>query len=379
MKTVVLMLFAIVALVLPTSAQVSDTLIFSGQASAWISYNFDQDFSLWAGARYIPQVNYRIEKNRHLLDAEFSANINGSIGIQPFDTLLSDGQLKPYRVWARFSGRQFEIRAGLQKINFGSATLLRPLMWFDKIDPRDPLQLSDGVWGLLGRYYFLNNANLWLWVMVPSENPKTWEFSGSNQKYPELGGRFQLPVPKGEIAFSGHWRTIDTRENLLNIPEFASVPETRFGLDGKWDLAIGLWFEASQTSVSKSLGNLTHQSLLTVGADYTFGIGNGLNLIFEHLQAASGEKAFNYSGSLAFTGISFSYPISISENLGFMTYFDWRSHNFYNFLDYKRQLKNIDLHIIVFANPKNYQMPYQASENMMLAGKGIQIMGVFNH
>ena len=30
----------------------------------------------------------------------------------------------------------------------------------EDIDPRDPLQLTNGVWGLLGRYYFMNNANL---------------------------------------------------------------------------------------------------------------------------------------------------------------------------------------------------------------------------
>jgi len=56
-------------------------------------------------------------------------------------------------MWIRLSTKQFELRAGLQKINFGSATLLRPLMWFDKIDPRDPLQLTDGVYALLARYY----------------------------------------------------------------------------------------------------------------------------------------------------------------------------------------------------------------------------------
>ena len=63
----------------------------------------------------------------------------------------------------RYSSDQFELRLGLQKINFGSASMLRPLMWFDQMDPRDPLHLTDGVWGLLARYYFLNNANIWLW------------------------------------------------------------------------------------------------------------------------------------------------------------------------------------------------------------------------
>ena len=66
---------------------------------------------------------------------------------------------------------KLHIEPGLQKINFGSATMLRPLMWFDQVDPRDPLQLTDGVWGVLGRYYFLNNANIWLWGLYGNKNP----------------------------------------------------------------------------------------------------------------------------------------------------------------------------------------------------------------
>jgi len=360
-------------------AQKSDTLIFSGQASVWANYNFDQDFSFVSGARYIPQINYQAFKERNLFDAELSLNMNGSAALRPFDSLYGDASLKPYRIWVRYSGPQFEVRAGLQKINFGSATMLRPLMWFDKLDPRDPLQLTDGVWGLLGRYYFLNNANLWLWIILPSENPKTWEFAGSDKKYPETGGRVQLPVRKGEIAFSGHWRMADTQNNSLNLPEYSSIPETRLGLDGKWDLGIGLWIEASQTSFSKNLGNLTHQSIVSLGVDYTFGIGNGLNLVVEHLQAASGEKLFSYSASIGFTGLSLSYPLSMSDNLSAITYFDLQNKQSYNFVSYKRQLKNLDLHIMAFLNPKNYQMPYQTTDNMMLAGKGLQLMLVYNH
>jgi hypothetical protein len=171
----------------------------------------------------------------------------------------------------------------------------------------------------------------------------------------------------------------DTQNNSLNLPEYSSIPETRLGLDGKWDLGIGLWIEASQTSFSKNLGNLTHQSIVSLGVDYTFGIGNGLNLVVEHLQAASGEKLFSYSASIGFTGLSLSYPLSMSDNLSAITYFDLQNKQSYNFVSYKRQLKNLDLHIMAFLNPKNYQMPYQTTDNMMLAGKGLQLMLVYNH
>lgn len=273
------------------AAQHRDSLIFGGQASAWINFNPDQKLSLNSGVRYIPQLNYELSSGNRKFDVEFSLNLNANTGIRPFDSLTGNAAGKPYRAWLRYSGRQFEVRLGLQKINFGSAQMLRPLMWFDQVDPRDPLQLTDGVWGLLGRYYFLNNANIWLWVLYPSDKPKTWEFTGTNAKIPEAGGRLQLPVFSGEIGLSYHHRITDTRENPAGFRQVARMPENRFGIDGRWDAGAGLWFEATHTGLH-DFGELTQQDLLTLGMDYTFGIGNGLNIIAENLIAATGEKAF---------------------------------------------------------------------------------------
>ena len=115
-----------------------------------------------------------MEKKR-LIDFEASANIYGNAGIHFFDSASADGNISPYRVWGRYSTKQLEVRLGLQKINFGTATMLRALRWFDEVDPRDPLQLTDGVWGGLARYYFLNNTNIWIWVLYGTDRPKGME------------------------------------------------------------------------------------------------------------------------------------------------------------------------------------------------------------
>src|SRR5512133_1230769 len=176
MKIPVLKWILCLSFAIPSALIAQDSLTFQGQASAWINLNSGNDLPLFGGVRYIPSLDYQIRfLNQKMLDFEFSANINGSAGVHPFDTVYTLARLKPYRAWVRYSGEQFEIRAGLQKINFGSASMLRPLMWFDKLDPRDPLQLTDGVWGLLARYYFLNNANLWLWGLYGNDKPKAWE------------------------------------------------------------------------------------------------------------------------------------------------------------------------------------------------------------
>lgn len=142
-----------------------EKLLFSGQLSAWGQFSPDIPTKFWLGGRYIPQLNFNIPlKNNQLFDIEASANLFGDMGIQS-GNISTDGKIKPYRAWARYSSTRMEARIGLQKINFGSAQMFRPLMWFDSMDPRDPLQLTDGVWGGLFRYYFPNNSTLWLWSL----------------------------------------------------------------------------------------------------------------------------------------------------------------------------------------------------------------------
>lgn len=357
-----------------------DTLAFKGQLSAWINGNPDNTLPVYSGIRYIPAFNYGINlKKEHLIDFEASANINGTVGFHPFDSTRLDGKIKPYRLWMRYSADQFEVRLGLQKINFGSASMLRPLMWFDQLDPRDPLQLTEGVWGLLGRYYFLNNANLWIWGLYGNNKPKAWETGKTNNRFPEVGGRFQTPMPKGEVAFSYHFREADTRDMGNGIGALTQIPENRFGIDGKWDLGIGLWFEGSWIHKSKNIGLLTNQEVMNLGADYTFGIGNGLNAVVENLLVSFGEKAFDFTNTGYFTGSSLSYPLGLIDNISSIFYYDWTNRNLYSFLNLKRQYNKVSFYIMAYWNPRNYKMPQQNESGTLFSGKGFQVMLVYNH
>ncbi len=353
---------------------------YRGQASAWTNYNLANELDLWGGARYIPQLNFEYGTvAKGLFDIEASANINGTLGTLPFDTLYSHGKIKPYRLWARYSNQQLEIRAGLQKINFGSASMIRPLMWFDKVDPRDPLQLTDGVWGILGRYYFLNNANVWLWTLYGNKEAKTWEIGNTSQQRPEFGGRVQLPVPKGEVAFSYHNREVD-KSGMGEMPDIVEiVNENRFGLDGKWDLGVGLWFEAAWMQKGKNMGMFTNQVSACIGTDYTFGIGNGLNMVFEQLLFAYDENPFGMENPYSFSILSVNYPMGFSDNLSVLFYFDWNSNDIYNLVTWNHQFRRFTFYAMGYSNPKNYNIPLTANEVNLFAGTGVQLMLVFSH
>ncbi len=257
--------------------------------------------------------------------------------------------------------------------------MIRPLMWFDKLDPRDPLQLTDGVWGILGRYYFLNNANLWLWALYGNKEAKTWEIGNTSLQRPEFGGRLQLPVPKGEVAFSYHNREVD-KSGMGEIPAIVEiVNENRFGLDGKWDLGVGLWFEAAWMHKSKNMGIFTNQFSACVGIDYTFGVGNGLNLIFEQLLFAYDEKPFAFENPFAFSTLSLNYPLAMNDQLSTIFYYDWKNNDIYNLVTWNHQFSRFTFYAMGYSNPKNYNIPLTANDVNLFAGTGIQIMLVISH
>ncbi len=364
---------------LPLAAQSGDTLLWSGQITGWMGYRTQQVLPMEAGLRYLPALQYEYKKPHHRIDLELSANAYASVAGRCCDSISIDGRLKPYRAWARYAWDQAELRLGLQKISFGSAVMFRPLMWFDRIDPRDPLQMTDGVWGLMGRYYWLNNANLWLWTLWPSSSPKSWEWAPSASKIPEIGGRFQHPLPGGEFGLTTHWRMADPQDNTLAVNHKKEYPEYRLGLDAKWDAVAGLWLESSWTHAAAPLGVLRNQVLLTLGVDYTFSLGNGLHVVNENLIASMFDTKASLQQSLVFSGISLSYPLSLLDQVQTMVFHDWKSQHSYAFININRKYDQWAIHLMAYWNPTEYLLPTQQDGGAVFAGRGLQCMLVYHH
>jgi len=363
------------------TALLSQNFGLRGMLSGWITVNTNKANKPQLGLRYIPE--FSLEKSlsqKYTFDIEFSLNAYGTGQVHSLDDIRTDGDIKPYRMWLRFSSSQFEARLGLQKINFGSALLLRPLMWFDRIDPRDPLQLTDGVYGLLLRYYFLNNANIWLWGLYGNDDLKGWESMSSHGKSIEFGGRFQAPLGNGELGFTYHRRQIEVKGLLQEVVlDKSLIPENRYALDGKWDIGIGLWFEAALIHQHSEYLPFSWQRALNIGMDYTFGLGNGLNVIGEHFIFESSMEAFGSGEGIEFSALSLNYPLSILDNINCILYYDWDNDDLYSFMNWRRTYDKWIINVIGFWNPKRFQI-YQAQPgNNLFAGKGIQIMVVFNY
>jgi hypothetical protein len=346
---------------------------FSGQGSGWLSGRYDSAFSGRAGLRCIPTLEVEWQR----FDAEATMNAFVAAEGQSRESVDTDARLQLYRLWARLSTDRFEARAGLQKVNFGSATLLRPLQWFDRIDPRDQLGLTDGVYGLLGRYYFQNNANLWAWGLIGNSEPKGWEYIGSERWKPEFGGRVQLPVLHGELA-----ATLHHRRAVQETPGITSqLDDDRLGLDGKWDVGVGCWFEAAlmRRGFGRSWENDDWQRMATVGLDYTFGVGNGFSLITEHMLAGKAWEPFGrgYADDAQVSTLMVSYPLGILDNVRGIVMFDWSNKDLHSYVGWQRTLDNWLFSIAAFWNPDtpaSFGAPGAGA-----AGKGVQVMVVYNH
>jgi hypothetical protein len=352
-------------------------LKFSGQLSAWGIMNTQNNFDGQLGGRYLPKLTFKSDTVAGgQIAAEVSANLVGSLGIPSLDNINDNGKISPYRAWIKYERKQFEVRAGLQKINFGSANMIRPLMWFDELDPTDPLKLTNGVYSILFRYYFLNNANIWIWGLYGNDKVRGLDAEESISTVPEYGGRFQFPVPKGELAFSAHHRTKDGE--LILGQNGKHIQENKVGVDGKWDLKVGFWLETSYSNSRYSKDMIQDLMLYNVGLDYTFPLGTGLNVATEFFYLDNRFRKIEQTVNAAYSTIQMSYPLGLFDNVGFMAYYDWNNENIYSFVNWQRTYDHITLHVLAYWNPEIFAIPGQEEMNLF-GGKGAQIMLVWNH
>jgi len=348
----------------------SQTVEVHGQASGWATSVPERSAVSQIGIRYIPDfLGSARAWGDFDLNAELSLNAVGDANFAGSRPPQYDRTLNLYRGWLRLSTENFEARIGLQKLSFGPATMFRPLMWFDRIDPRDPLQLTEGVYGILLRYYFRDNANIWLWGLYGNSGTKGWEIEPTERGTAEYGGRIQSPLGPGEMGATYHHRRADP----------AGMPEDRYALDGKWDVGIGLWFEAALTHQGDALPGLSYQRLWTLGGDYTVGIGNGIYVATEYFTLDNPSAPLGSATGAHFSGFSLSYPLGILDQVSAMLYRDWRGREWYRILTLQRKYDNWIFYLLGFWNPETIRLYGAASGSNAFAGKGVQFMVVFNH
>lgn len=360
-----------------------------GQAAAWIAGSDADPRASRCEIHYFPGVFGGIDLDGSgSIDAELRLQIVGRADVPSLADAETASDLHLYRGWARWSLPRLEIRAGRQRITFGSAALLRPLMWFDSIDGRDPLQITRGVDAVLVRGYFLGNANAWAWAIRGDDTPRGWDFSPAKEDSYEYGGRLQAPVPRGEVAAAYHHRRIDPAP-LLRIPGRPSFPhpfaidlsaaEDRYGIDGKWDLGIGVWLEGSLAGIADTRVPRSWTRLLCAGADYTFSAGNGLTALVEQFSAEGSEEPLEPGTPRRITAGTLSYPIGAVHQLGAALYHSWEDDRRFALLSWKQTYDRWSFHMMGYWGPEEFRIYSSEGSAASLAGRGAQLLVTFDH
>lgn len=364
MNTKPFIVVSIVILDLCTGPARAQQVSFQGQVSGWItSVN-----PVSAGVRCLPQMNVSKDLgDKKLIDSELALNAYAS-GPLAENTAGGTAQLKLHRFTVRYAAPQFEARAGLQKISFGPAKILRSLMWFDTLDPRDPLQLTDGVSGLLLRYYFLDNANLWLWGLAGNTALKGLEQFKSDNDRLETGCRCQIPLPGGEMGLTVNRRYLDKTDWLTKLsPPLSDGAENRVAVDGSWDLGIGVWFEDSCQTV-QTAGPGIVQNYCTLGSDYTF--KPGVHVTVEHFMHAA-DRSLPVDRSASLSAVMADYPSGITDNYIAIIYYDWNQRLGYPFGGWQRTYDKWQFNLMAYSVP--------AGASPLFSGNGIELLVTFNH
>ena len=351
-----------------TGAIKGQSFEFNGQLSTWGNgVRVHDEWNKSFGIRYLPHFNYSFSLNGNdVLNSEVMFNTY-------YETNFKSGSrdFKTYRAILRYSTAQSEIQLGLQKIDFGPARLLRSLMWFDRVDPRDPLNLTDGVYALRYKYVFLDNTNLWLWCLYGNTKNTGYEIMPTVKNTPELGGRFQLPALSGEIAATFHTRKVDAR--LYNYRE------NRYALDGRWDAGIGLWFESVfQQSISELVAYKWNR-MITFGADYTIPEGNGIYVMAEHMNITFSQSVLKTDQSWNITAAMITYTPDVLDNFTLQEYYDWRKGAMYHYFQVKRTYDNFIINLSLFHYPEDGDSIFLSGKASLLAGYGMQLMLIYNY
>jgi hypothetical protein len=143
-------------------------------------------------------------------------------------------------------------------------------------------------------------------------------------------------------------------------------------MDGKWDFGAGIWFEyVLKHNQEENILIEEFEHYLTIGSDYTFDVGNGLNLTTEYFRY-QGVDENNY------IALAVNYPFGLMNRMLAAVYYQWDEKDWYRFLSLQRDYDYWSFYLIGFWNPEQIALSGSVSERTLFAGGGIQIMATVN-
>ena len=354
---------------------------YQGQLNLWFRVPQKDPQSGENGIRYIPGIHTRVT-------LEDGMEIDGEASINFYLTSSRNSEkswqesVKAHRLWGRIFSEDLEVRIGLQKINWGPGKTLRALQWFDQIDPTDHSGFTEGVKALLLRRYFEDNANLWGWILYGNQEAMGISPYITLKNQPEFGGRFQIPVVKGEAGLSFNHRRIDASLRTKDLQQEKKT-ENRIGFDAQWDLGLGLWFEYTLVEIEKAAPLPQQQRLGVLGIDYTFDVGNGLYTALEAMQIQDISSSPNFATPTRWTtALTQNYPLNLLDQVGLIALWNVEQKTGKMHAKWQRVQDDLIWNVALFYNVtrgKASSNDSGTSSPWTVSDRGLQVFVQYNH
>jgi len=143
-------------------------------------------------------------------------------------------------------------------------------------------------------------------------------------------------------------------------------------VDGKWDIGPGIWFEYTyKKNDEENILFEKSEHYLNIGMDYTFGMGNGLNISTEY---------FRYEGKISnnYSVMAMNYPLGLMNRVVMAVYYNWDTSDWYRFLSLQHNTDYWTFNLMTYWNPEDAAIYGSADSRNIMAGKGLQFMAVLN-
>jgi len=333
----------------------SMSFCFSYKGQLWLDTNYiDKSDNFW----YFGYISELSLKGNNNFDFEWSRKL-----LSENHSLSSANKNENYRLWIRYTQPTYDFRIGLQKISFGSASLLRPLNWFDTIDFASTTGQTSGVKAARLQFYLLNNSLLSLWCIDDDQI--------------SCGGRIELLNQIGNFGITYFNDENNNQHEVFKVPRIIenqpSLPfpgsNHRIGLDYRYDGILGLWFEGASIMSSTKNINMNRFDVLTLGGDYTFDIFNGLLLSSESMyfsiiseESTEGTDENPWILNQTTSSLIASTPIGMLNDIMLISIKDWETKDSYSLIRWATNFDYLSINCLLSINPS----PVQDSFKLML-------------
>jgi len=143
---------------------------------------------------------------------------------------------------------------------------------------------------------------------------------------------------------------------------------------------MGLWIEGAVIHQDLEADELRYRRFLTLGMDYTFGVGNGLHVLGEYFTVDRAADILDSEEGFSVTASSLNYPIGLIDQVTGIVYYHWDDDDWYHFVTWRRTYDRWSLDVSGFWNPEDTALHADSEGGgRRLLGSGLLVMVTVNH